>query len=311
MAKAFARLLSLQRSVYPFRIVAAHTLRHGTAYDPKGLPFDPPFGPPATSVDDFLDHSRADVAIELTTLNPETGEPAASHLSAAIGRGMHAITANKGSIAHAYAKLCEQAKQAHVEFRFESIVMDGAPVFNTLRNNLPGVKVLGFTGVLNSTSNLVIDAMERGLSMEQAILEAQRIGIAEANPFYDLDGWDSAVKTAALANVLMNADTNPKAVRRAGVRDFTPERIRELADAGQTVRLVSRAERSAAGNIQLQVQPEVMSRSDLLAAPRSTSNLLLFHTDLMGTIGTISLHPGIEQTAYGLFSDLVEIARSV
>ncbi|MGA7410167.1 MAG: hypothetical protein WBW33_06755 [Bryobacteraceae bacterium] len=311
VGRAFARLLDQQRAQYPFPIVGIHTAHQGTAYDRKRLPATPVFGEAATSVAEFLDRSRPDVAIEITTLNPMDGEPAISHIRAAFARGIHVITANKGPIAHSYGALRDEAKRAQVEFRFESTVMDGAPVFNLLRNSLPGVRIQGFTGVLNSTSKLVVAALQRGLSMEEGIAEAQRLGIAEADASFDIDGWDSAAKTAALANVLMNASTRPQDVVRKGIGDLTTEEAFRLASEGKTVMLVSRAQRSDDGSVSLRVSPEVLLRTDMLATIQGTSNLLLFHTDLMGTVGTVSISPGVEQTAYGLFSDLVDIAKSV
>jgi len=310
VAKAFARLVHKKQSAYPFRIVGVHTRQHGTAYGTAGLGVEPEFGPAAHSVEEFLDRTRPDVAIEATTLNPENGEPAMSHIRAAFQRHIHVITANKGPIAHGYALLCAEAGMAQAEFRFESTVMDGAPVFNMVRNNLPGVTIHGFTGVLNSTSKIAVAAMQRGLTMEEGVREAQALGIAEADASYDLDGWDSAAKTAALANVLMDARVTPRQVDRRGIREFTTDKALELERNGQTLMLVSRGERDA-GGLRLQVRPEVIAMADVLASARGTSNLLLLHTDLMGTIGTISMNPGVEQTAYGLFSDLVDIARSV
>jgi homoserine dehydrogenase len=281
VAKAFARLLFDKRSVYPFRIVGIHQ-RRGTAYDDHGLGLEPQFGEPAGSLNEFLERAQPDVVIELTNLNPDSGQPAISHIRAAFARGIHVITANKGPIAHAYAALCREARRAQVEFRFESTVMDGAPVFNQFRNNLPGVNVFGFTGVLNSTSKIVVAAMQRGLTMEDGIREAQAIGIAEADAFYDIDGWDSAAKTAALANVLMDAGTTPQQVMRSGLRDLTTEQAVEYARAGQSILLVSRAMRSEDGSLKLQVRPEVVPQTDLLATVAGSSNLLLFHTGLMG-----------------------------
>lgn len=311
VGKAFARLLQMKQSAFPFRIVGAHT-RHGTAFNHRGLAAEPAFGPAAGSTADFLEEAEADVAVEITTLNPKTGEPATSHIRDAFRRGMHVITANKGPIAFAYHDLCAEANRAQVQFRFESTVMDGAPVFNTVRNNLPGVCVLGFTGVLNSTSKIVVAAMERGLSMEDGIREAQERGIAEADASYDLDGWDSAAKTAALANVLMDARTKPQAVQRTGLGALTPEQVLELQRSGSTVMLVSRASRDDLhADVRLEVRPEILARTDLLASARGSSNILLLHTDLMGTLGMLSVEPGVEQTAYGIFSDLVDIAKSV
>ena len=184
--------------------------------------------------------------------------------------------------------------------------MDGAPVFNLWRHTMPGVKVLGFTGVLNSTSKVVIEAMERAESFDAGLAKARNLGITESDGAYDVQGWDSAAKTAALANVLMDARTTPQQVTTRGITRLTPERVMEIARAGKTVRLVSRGRRTS-GGISLRVRAEVLERHDILSCTPGTSNLILFHTDLMGTFGTVSIEPGVEQTAYGVFSDLVSL----
>ena len=310
VGRALARLLERKHAAFPFRVVAIHTARHGTAYQASGLPLEPEFGPPAGSVDEFLDRAESEVVCEITTLNPSTGEPALSYIRAAFARGRHVLTANKGPIAHAYAALKEEARRAGVEFRFEPTVMDGAPVFNMVRNNLPGVQVLGFTGVLNSTTKIVIAAMRDGKTMDEGIEQARRLGITEADASFDIDGWDSAAKAAVIANVLMDAGMTPLQVERRGIGRLTPERVADLARSRKTVCLVSRG-RTTPGGIRLRVRAEVVDDTDLLAGVQGTSNLILLHTDLMGTVGTISISPGVEQTAYGLFSDLVDIARSI
>ena len=307
VGRALARLVAAKRREFPFTITGIHTLRHGTAIDPGGLPLDPPFGPRAPTIEAFFEAAGAEIAVELTTLNPSTGEPAMAHILAAFARGMHVATANKGPIAHAYAALREEAARAGVGFRFESAVMDGAPVFNLWRGCMPGVKVLGFAGSLNSTSKVAIETMERGGSFEDGLSAARQMGITEADGEYDIEGWDSAAKTAALANVLMDARTTPLAVGTRGIGRLTPERVREIARQGKTVRLISRARMTASG-IALRVRAEVLDRGDILAAAPGTSNVLLFHTDLMGTFGTVSIEPGVEQTAYGVFSDLVNLS---
>ena len=308
VGRALARLVRKMRRDFPFTITGIHTLRHGTAADPAGLPADPVFGTGAGSIGEFLDAARAEAAVELTTLNPSDGEPAISHIRAAFSRGMHVATANKGPVAHAYAALRDEAARAGVGFRFESAVMDGAPVFNLWRHSMPGVKVLGFTGVLNSTSKVVIETMERGGSFDDGLAAAREMGITEADGAFDVEGWDSAAKTAALANVLMDARTTPQQVSTRGITRITPERMREIVREGKTVRLVSRGRRTASG-ISLRVRAEVLDRAGLLACTPGTSNLILFDTDLMGTFGTVSIEPGVEQTAYGVFSDLVSLCR--
>lgn len=306
VGRALAKLIEAKRRDFPFTITGIHTLRHGTAIDPAGVNHAATFGPRAESIEKFLDAARADVAVELTTLNPVDGEPAVSHIRAAIARGMHVVTANKGPIAHCYADLRDAADHAGVALRFESAVMDGAPVFNLWRHTMPGVRVLGFTGVLNSTTKVVIETMERGGTFEDGLAEARAMGITEADGAFDVEGWDSAAKVAALANVLMDARVTPQQVSTRGITRLTPDRIREIAGSGKTVRLVSRGRRSGSG-VSLRVRAEVLKRDDLLACTPGTSNLILFHTDLMATFGTMSIDPGVEQTAYGVFSDLVEL----
>lgn len=283
VAKALEPLLQKDER---FHIAGIHTRSH----------------PAAESVEKFLDASNAQILVELTTLNPWTGEPAIAHIRAAFARGMHVVTANKGPVAHACCELSEEAVRRGLIWRFESTVMDGAPVFNQFRNNLPGVKVLGFAGVLNSTSKLVIEAMEQGGTFEDGLNHARRLGVTEADASFDIDGWDSAAKTAALANVLMNARTTPQQVERSGIAAYTTEQVQALASEGQTVRIVSRA-RSG----KLTAKAEVLPKTDLLATVAGTSNLILFDTDRMGTLGTVSIAPGVEQTAYGVYIDLVDI----
>ena len=244
--------------------------------------------------------------VELTTLNPKSGEPAISHIRGAFARNMHVVTANKGPIAFAYEELREEAERRGLKFRFESTVMDGAPVFNQVRNNLPGVRIDGFTGVLNSTTKLVIEAMEKGLSFEDGLAAARALGVAEADASYDIDGWDSAAKTAALANVLLGARTTPERVERSGIAGVTPAKIAEINGAGKTVRLVSRGSRTESG-VALSVRPEEIDRFDMLASIQGTSNLILLHTREMGTVGTVSISPRVEQTAYGVYIDLMDL----
>jgi len=306
VARAFIGLLEEQKRKFPFQIAGVHTLRHGTAY---GSPLT--FGPAAANVGEFLDKAGAEVMVELSSLDPETGEPAMTHIREAFARGIHVVTANKGPLAHAFRALRAEAAARQVEFRYESTVMDGAPVFNMTRNCLPGVQILGFSGALNSTTKVILRAMEAGRTFAEGVAEAEEMGITEADPAFDVDGWDSAVKAAALANVLMDAGVRPQDVEREGIRGLTVEEVCAARAAGEIYVLTSRAERTAEGGIRMRVRPERLPLSDPLATVDGTSNLLLLHTDLMGTVGTISIEPRVEQTAYGVLSDLVDIARTI
>jgi homoserine dehydrogenase len=251
---------------------------------------------------------NADILIETTPLNIEDGEPAVTHIRSALARGIHVITANKGPIAFAYAELKSLARAHGVRFRFEGTVMDGAPVFNLIEFCLPGARVLGFSGVLNSTTNLILTGMESGRSFEESLEEARRRGIAEANADYDIDGWDAAVKTVALANVLMNADARPADVAREGIGQIRTEDLEFAARLGMAVRLISRGKRFGK-HVKLSVSPERVPQSSALGSVRGTSNVLVLETDLMGEIAIVENDPGIEQTAYALLSDLLTIRK--
>ena len=183
------------------------TARHGAAIRARGL--DPSAcvalaragrsleglhrGPPPDSAADFIRRVPADVMIEVTPLDPRRGQPATSHIRLALRRGLHVVTANKGPVAFALRPLQALARRHRRFFLHEGVVMDGTPVFNLARRCLPGAKVLGFRGTLNSTTSHILGRMEEGRSAAEALREAQSAGIAEADPSLDLEGWDAAV----------------------------------------------------------------------------------------------------------------------
>ena len=109
----------------------------------------------------------------------------------------------------------------------------------------------------------------------------------------------------------MNAGVRPQDVEREGIAALTAEEVREAREAGEIYVLTSRAETMAEGGVRMRVRPERLARTDALATVRGTSNLLLLHTDLMGTVGTMAVEPGVSQTAYGVLSDLVDITRTL
>jgi homoserine dehydrogenase len=256
----------------------------------------------------ILEHSSADVMIELTNLNINTGQPAIDHVKTAFEMGMDVITTNKGPIAFAYDKLKAMATAKSVHLRFEGTVMDGTPVFNLVERTLPGCRVEAVSGILNSTTNFILTMMERGRSMEDALEEAKRLHFTEADPSIDIDGWDAAVKIAALANVLMDASTTPKAVEREGIRNISLETIRQAASKGKKIKLVANAER-AAGLVKTDVTPTLVGPENPFWCLNGTSSALTLETDLMGKITIIEDEPTLAQTAYAILSDMLLIAE--
>jgi homoserine dehydrogenase len=245
------------------------------------------------------------VMIETTTLDIAAGQPAIDHVRRALERGWDVVTANKGPAAFAYHELSQLARRNGVSFLFEGAVMDGVPVFNVVRETLPAVKINGFRGVVNSTTNHILTAVEEGEPYDEALARMQEAGIAEADPSLDVDGWDAAAKAAALANVFLDARVTPHDVDRCGVRPVDAERVRSARRRGKRVKLVASAARGARPRVELIELPD----DDLLARLRGMANALVLDTDTLGSIAITQLDGGLTHTAYALLSDLIAIRR--
>lgn len=256
---------------------------------------------------DWLRAARADVLFEATSLNVETGQPAIDHIRAALEHGAHAITANKGPIVHAYLELRELATQRGKQFLFESTVMDGVPIFSLFRNALPAIDVKGFKGILNSTTNVILTGMEQGLSFDDALRRAQQLGVAETDASYDIEGWDAAVKVAALVNVVMGVRLLPQEVNRQGVSQLTGEEVRAARAEGRPYKLVCRAQRTATG-VSSSVRPERLPMGDPMALVTGTSSIIQFETDIFPGLTITEENPGLYATAYGMLADFIRTA---
>jgi len=250
------------------------------------------------------------VVVETTTLDIGAGRPAIDHVRAALAGGAHAITANKGPAAFAYRDLARAADRAGRRFLFEGAVMDGVPIFNLVRETLPAVRINGFRGIVNTTTNFILTALERGEPFDTALAAMQRAGIAEADPSLDVDGWDAAAKTAALANVFLDARMTPRLVRRRGLTPALARRAVAARRSGRRVKLVAEARREGTRVIAA-VRPTVLSGRDLLAGIDGRQNALILDTDLLGEIAIVQRGGDLTQTAYALLSDLLTIARDV
>ncbi|HEY6937096.1 MAG TPA: homoserine dehydrogenase [Terriglobales bacterium] len=293
-----------------FRITGVATRRLGWIAAPGGL--DPaallrgqtPAPSGANNVRDWLRAAQANVLIEITSLNRETGQPAIDHLKAALELGAHAITANKGPVVHGYAELSALAQKCGRKFLFESTVMDGVPIFCLFRDTLPTVKVLGFRAILNSTTNFVLQQMEEGSTLNRAIGKAQELGVAETDPSDDLEGWDAAVKVAALTTVLMHTPLKPQAVERKGIEELHPLAVQAARRAGRPYKLVCEARREKEG-VRASVRPLQLPLSDPLAWVNGTSSAIYFETDIFPGLAITEQNPGVTETAYGLLADFV------
>ena len=256
---------------------------------------------------EWLEKTRADVLFEASSLNVHTGQPAIDHLKTALELGAHAISANKGPIVHAFRELTALAHEKKKKLLYEATVMDGVPIFSLFPLGLPATTLQGFSGVLNSTTNVVLTEIEKGRSLDEAVKRAKALGVTETDPAADLDGWDSAVKVAALAIALMGAPVRLEQVQRTGIRDLSEEKIRSVRAAGMRYKLVCRAERRGDGVV-CTVQPEMLLASDLLASLEGTSSAIRFDLDVF-SFSIVEHNPGIEATAYGLLADFIRAVQ--
>lgn len=250
-----------------------------------------------------------DVLIELTPLVIFSGQPAIDHIKSALNRGKHAITANKGPIAWAYEELRRLAKEQGVRFYYETTVMDGTPIFNLMDETLRMCRVTEVSGILNSTTNFILEELAKGKDYDEVILEGKERGFVEADPSMDVEGWDAAAKTAALLNVLMRADITPFEIDRKGIEDITVEQIKDADARGKVIKLLCRGAVEN-GKVIGKVAPAEIDKTDLLAAITGTSSVVSISTDLMGTVSIVEHDPGIEQTGYGVFSDMIRVIRT-
>jgi homoserine dehydrogenase len=151
--------------------------------------------------------------------------------------------------------------------------------------------------------------MENGLSFEVALKKAQELGIAETDATHDIDGWDAAVKTAALITVLMDVPVRLSEIEREGVRGLSGDALRAARQEGRPYKLVCRAGR-AGGGITASVRPEQVAMSDPMAGIAGTSSYVYFETDIFPGLAITEENPGLYATAYGMLADFVRAARS-
>ena len=332
VARSLARLLVRKQDVLKskhnvtFSFTGISTGRHGYAVNQNGLDIQKALdlvesGKSISELSVFpindsiavINNSAANVMFENSPVNTQTGQPALDHIRTALNLGMHVSTANKGPVVHGYRELMDLAKSKGKTFRHESAVLGGAPVFSVMREAFPLAELESFKGIFNATTNVILSRMESGETYEQALAYAQKIGLAETDPTNDVDGWDAAIKVAALVTVLWDTHITPQQVNPTGIRGITTDMITKAKADGKRYKLVCSAEK-VNGEIKVSVSPQLVDSSSSLYGMMNSSTGITFRTDVIIDYSIVlSEKPGMTggpvETAYGLFADFVNIVK--
>ena len=253
--------------------------------------------------------SSADVVVELSYTDLETGEPATGHIKAALDAGKHVVTTNKGPVALHYSELAELARERGLEIGVEGTVMSGTPTVLNGMNLLRGAGIKRVQGILNGTCNYILTRMEEGSTYEDALQEAQDNGYAEADPTGDVEGFDAAGKVVILANLLMGVPIGMDDVQRTGISGLTPADIAAAREAGERWKLIGTLEPSDSG-VTASVLPERVPLAHPLASVGGATNAVTYSTELLGDVTLVGPGAGRLETGYSVLVDLLEIHRT-
>ncbi len=327
VGQGFTALLADKRSFIEQKygisilITAVHDPRFGTVIAEKGLDEERLLKAAAAGEFDqslsemsfpdsqtFVVEAPAEVLVEATPTNLETGEPGLTHIIAALENGKHVVTTNKGPIALAYPRLMRIAEEQKRALRFEGTVMSGTPVFHLLENGLEGVTVSRVRGILNGTTNYILSLMEQGETYSAALSKAQAEGYAETKPDADVLGWDAKAKVMILANVLFQAGLAPEDVPCQGITELSPKKVMLALAANRHWKLVGEVYQTSDG-IQAEVSLKDLPSTDFLASVSGVNNALCIYTDSLGEVTIVGPGAGRRETGFSILSDLLGIGR--
>jgi homoserine dehydrogenase len=284
--------------------IAALKRAGGTAAD---LPGAGRAGQPAI---ELIAQAEADLLCEASPVNLAQGaEPGLSHVRMALTRGMHVVTPNKGPLALAYGELHRLAAHYGVQLRFDGTVAGGLPAINLGQRDLRGALVLRIEAVPNLCTGYVLELLGDGLSWEEATARARAEGVLEADPSFDLDGWDAAAKLVILANAVMEIPARLEDVERTGIVGLSGADVRAARQGGRVFKLLATAEQGADGTARLLVQPTALPADHFLARLGRRQMGVVYHTDIYGTIMAAIDEPTPLPSAATMLRDVIDILR--
>ena len=241
-------------------------------------------------------------------------EPARSYILQALNSGADVITANKALIATHGPELFKAAEQVGAQIYYEAAVAGAIPIIRPLRDSLAGDRVQRILGIVNGTTNFILDRMDAdGESLESALAAATELGYAEADPAADIDGHDAAQKAAILASLAFHTTVSIESVHREGIASVTAEQVESARKAGYIIKLLAICERltDAAGveGVSARVYPALVPRAHPLAAVHGVKNAVFIEAEAAGDLMFYGAGAGGKETASAVLGDLVSAAR--
>ncbi len=268
----------------------------------------PRVGSSGESATDLVARREADVLCEASPVNLNQGaEPGLTHVRTALQRGMHVATPNKGPLVVAYQELHDLARRNGAELRFDGTVAGGLPAINLGQRDLRGATVSRIEAVPNLVTGYILELLGDGLSWELAIERGREEGALEADPSFDLDGWDAAAKLVILVNAVMGIPAKLEDVDRTGITGLGMGDIREARGAGRVYKLLATAERREDGGADLKVAPTLMSTGHFLSGLGRKQMGVVYHTDIYGTIMAAIDEPTPVPSAATMLRDVLDM----
>jgi homoserine dehydrogenase len=237
------------------------------------------------------------------------GDPAKSAVEAAIASGKHVITANKALLAHHGAALARAAEAKGVALNFEASVAGGIPIIKALREGLIGNRVTKLFGIMNGTCNYILTKMaNEGRAFASVLKEAQDLGYAEADPTFDIGGFDTAHKLAVVTSLAFGTEVNLKAIDIEGIEAITLDDIRNASDMGYKIKLLGVAV-AHDGGVEQRVHPTLVPKGSPVSDTDGVFNAMVVKGDFVGDLMLEGRGAGAHPTASAVLSDIVDIAR--
>ncbi|MBL8578561.1 MAG: homoserine dehydrogenase [Mesorhizobium sp.] len=253
--------------------------------------------------------ANADIDVFIELIGGDEG-PAREAVKAALEAGKHVVTANKALLAKHGVALAEIAEKKGVLLNYEAAVAGGIPVIKTMREALAGNSVNRVFGILNGTCNYILTRMEaEGISFDECLKDAQRLGYAEADPTFDIEGNDTAHKLSILTALAFGTKIAAGDIYLEGISNISQADIRAAAELGYRIKLLGVAQRTESG-IEQRVHPTMVPTASVIAQVHGVTNAVAIETDILGELLLSGPGAGGNATASAVIGDIADIAKS-